>query len=37
MEPHIVKEEWGEWTNPDISKFFRVCDHSSLLNYNNVE
>lgn len=40
MEPHMNERDknfWGEWGNPDISKFFRVCDHKNVSNYNNIE
>ena len=41
MEPYMNtknKHMWGEWADPDPSKFFRVCSHDKgLLDYNNNE
>ena len=41
MEPYMDsknKDMWGEWSSPDVSKFFRVCSHDKgVLDYNNNE
>lgn len=37
MEPHMSShpEQWGEWSSPDASKFFKVFAHGT--DYNNIE
>jgi len=35
MEPYVTSNNyWGEWSNPDVSKFFYVCSHDKEYNNN---
>ena len=38
MEPYMKsknKHKWGQFSNPDVNKFFKICSHDK--EYNNIE